>query len=106
MWASRKGDLMTDDFLAQVLNSLHSLHGEVQSLRHEIAALSATQKFLRDDIHVLQQDTRMVRAALNYLAKENVTSGEVEAIHTDINRLNTRVFDLATEVEIIKRGQA
>ena len=97
---------MTDDFLAEVLKSLHSLHGEVQGMRHEMAVLSATQKLLRDDIHMLQQDTRMVRSALNDMARDNVSAGEVEAIHTDLNRLGSRVFDLATEVEIIKRGQA
>jgi hypothetical protein len=35
----------------------------------------------------LQQDVRMIRAAVNDIAKVNVTSGEIEAIHHDLNRL-------------------
>jgi hypothetical protein len=48
----------------------------------------------------------MIRSALNDIAKTDVTAGEVEAIHTDINRLNNLYFDLATDIEMIKRGQA
>jgi hypothetical protein len=40
------------------------------------------------------------------MAKTSVTAGEIEAIHTDINRLDSQYVELATEVEKIKRAQA
>jgi DnaJ-domain-containing protein 1 len=101
---------MSDDLLHEILKSLGDLRAEVAGLRKEMnafsfaqAGFSAAQKVFGNDINAMQQDVRMIRAALNDMARTNVTAGEVEAIHTDINRLNADYRDLAIEVEIIKR---
>jgi uncharacterized protein YoxC len=98
--------MTADDLLNEILRSLQTLHGEMAGLRHQMAGFAVAQRLFGDGINALQQDVRMIRAALNDIAKTNVTAGEVEAIHTDINRLNSRYLELATDVEIIKRGQA
>jgi hypothetical protein len=40
-------------------------------------------------LDILSQDTRMIRAAVNDIARVDVTAGEVEVMHDDINRLRT-----------------
>lgn len=45
-------------------------------------------------LEMMQQDIRMLRAALNDFAKTNVSSGEIEAIHEDLNRLQHETLEL------------
>lgn len=44
-------------------------------------------------LEIMQQDIRMLRAALNDFAKTNVSSGEIEAIHEDLNRLQHQALE-------------
>jgi len=53
-------------------------------------------------LDILLQDTRMVRGAVNDMAKETVTAGEVEAIHHDLNRLQQQVSELTARLEIVE----
>jgi hypothetical protein len=70
-------------------------------LRHliEIRAIQAAQGRVLD---MLQEDVRMIRAAVNDLAKIGVTSGEIEAIHFDLNRLQRQFVELDTRVNKIE----
>lgn len=54
-------------------------------------------------LNVLQQDVRLIRAAVNDIARTDVTSGEVEAIHHDLNRLQQQVSELTARLEIVER---
>ncbi len=51
----------------------------------------------------LRQDMRMLRAAINNVAKENVTPGEISAIHHDLNRLMGQVSELAARVDLLEQ---
>ena len=42
------------------------------------------------DVRGLQHDLRMVRAAINDMGHTNITAGEVEAMHEDIDRMLER----------------
>jgi ubiquinone biosynthesis protein UbiJ len=44
----------------------------------------------------------MIRAAVNDLAKENVTSGEMEAVHDDLTQLRREVDELTVRLEAIE----
>jgi hypothetical protein len=44
----------------------------------------------------------MIRAAINDIAHTEVTSGEVEALHHDLNRVEKDLAQLAARVEIIE----
>lgn len=50
----------------------------------------------------VRADIRMLRAALNDLARENVTAGEVAAIHFELNRLAAQLSELAARVDILQ----
>lgn len=50
-------------------------------------------------------DIRMLRAALNDIARENVTPGEVAAIHHDLNRVMGQVNELAARVDVLEASR-
>jgi len=47
---------------------------------------------------VLQQDNRVIRGAFKDLARQNVTPGEILALHADINRLQAQFAELDVRV--------
>jgi FtsZ-binding cell division protein ZapB len=57
---------------------------------------------LAQAIPVLQQDIRMLRDAVNDFARENVTAGEIESVHTDLNRLQEKTLDLDTRLRALE----
>jgi hypothetical protein len=50
----------------------------------------------------LAQDVRLLRAAINDIAKENVTPGEIAAIHHDLSRLQVQVAELSGRLEMVE----
>lgn len=50
---------------------------------------------LQQDVRTLQSDVRMVRAAISDMARTDISAGEVEALHTDVQR----VLDRQSEME-------
>jgi peptidoglycan hydrolase CwlO-like protein len=72
---------MTQDMVLEILKKIQA------ELRSHTRALAT-----------LQQDVRMIRAAVNDIAKVGVTSGEIEAIHFDLNRLQQQFVELDTRI--------
>jgi hypothetical protein len=66
-----------------VLEILKKLQAGQSRLEARVEALMA-----------MQEDIRMIRAAVNDIAAVNVTSGEIGAIHHDLNRLQQRIIEL------------
>jgi hypothetical protein len=46
---------------------------------------------------------RLVRAAVNDIGKTSITAGEVEAMHDDIDRVQTENIALATRIATLER---
>jgi hypothetical protein len=70
-------------------------------LRAELAPIRARVDglpLIGEAISTLQHDMRLIRAAVNDLARTNITAGEVEAMHTDIDRALSELRDLAARV--------
>ena len=61
---------MVDDAILEIL---HAIQADLAAVKTDIAV------HIRK-LDMLQQDTRMIRGAVNDFARENVTAGEVEAI--------------------------
>jgi hypothetical protein len=57
-----------------------------------------------DALMEMHQDIRMIRSAVNDIAKVNVTSGEIEAIHVDLNRLQQRYIDLDARLHALENA--
>jgi len=52
---------------------------------------------------LLQQDVRSLRAAFNDFARTNVTAGEVEAFHADVNRVQAENAELQGRLATVER---
>ena len=58
---------------------------------------------LGEATETLRRDTRSLRAAFNDLARTNITAGEVEAMHADIDRVQSREMQILTRLATIER---
>jgi predicted RNase H-like nuclease (RuvC/YqgF family) len=54
-------------------------------------------------ITVLHQEVRSLKAAFNDFALTNVTKGEIEALHADVNRVQAENTELATRIATLER---
>jgi hypothetical protein len=50
----------------------------------------------------LQQDVRMIRAAVNDMAHTRVSTGEVEALHTELDQLRANVQEHETRLYMLE----
>jgi hypothetical protein len=98
---------MVEDAVLEILNEIQ---GDIASVEADMSVLRSDVGEIRVQgightrlLGILQQDTRMIRAAVNDIAKTEVTSGEVEALHHDLNRLQQDFADLAARVEVIEK---
>jgi hypothetical protein len=103
------------------LQTLHDLIVQQgQEFRQQIAALRVDVAAIRADIApmraqldglpiinrrttVIEQEVRMLRAAFNDFARTNPTSGEIQALHDDVNRVQAENTDLAVRLATVER---
>ena len=64
---------------------------------------SITLRVQTDFLLRLEQEIRMVRSALNDMEKTRFTAGEAEAIHGDLNRLQSEFVDLEVRVGVLEK---
>lgn len=86
--------------------TLETLRAELAPIRAQLAAVQAHVDgvpLISRAIVVLQQDMRALRAAFNDFARTNVTAGEIEALHTDVNRVQAENAELATRIATLER---
>ena len=107
LWIDSKTNLgvpfLTDEPDNLVLAQLRKLDVKVDRIAGDVAELRKQAGGHTRTLNVLQQDVRLIRAAVNDIARVDVTSGEVEALHHDLNRLQQEVSELAARVEVIER---
>jgi ubiquinone biosynthesis protein UbiJ len=84
-----------------------------EELRAEFAAIRGEFAYIRARvdglpligaaIETLRHEGRLVRAAINDMARTNITAGEVEAMHADIDRMQTKQLELETRIVTLER---
>jgi hypothetical protein len=84
-----------DGFASQV----DGLASEMANVRIRVDGLP----LLGVAVETLRQDVRMTRAAINDLSRINITAGEVESMHTDIDRTMARQDALETRLATLER---
>src|SRR5436190_24085405 len=82
--------------LAPVGAELASIRAELASVRAELSPIAGRLDAIEarvnglplvgEAISILQRDVRLVRAAINDMGRTNITAGEVEAMHSDLDR--------------------
>jgi hypothetical protein len=97
---------MADDAVLEILKSIQAKLDKIEINLHTVdnrtKGIEITVSLFSDQVNTLIQDVRMVRTAINDMEAVRITKGEVEVLHTDINRLHRSYFDLAARVEAIE----
>ena len=81
---------MADLTLEMLRAELAPVHAEIANMRAEIANIRVRVDgipLLGALIDTLRHDVRTLRAAINDMTRVNITVGEVEALHADIDRV-------------------
>ena len=102
-------DLTLEDLhaaLRPLHNGLTELNGRIDGLASEMANVRIRVDglpLLGVAVETLRQDVRMTRAAINDMARINITAGEVESMHTDIDRTMSRQDAIETRLATLER---
>lgn len=94
---------MTEDRMVQILEGIRT---ELKAIRGDMASMRAHldgMPLLHRNLTNAHQDIRMLRAAFNDFALTNVTKGEIEALHDDVNRVQAESATLAARMETAER---
>ena len=59
--------------------------------------------FLQRTLSTVQQEQRMMKAAINEIARTQFTSSEVDALHADVNAVQARDMELQTRLVTLER---
>ena len=93
--------MMSDD-VVEILKAIQAQFGGmdimIRDMSHQITGLEVGQQRLNDQITVLQQDVRDIRTAINDMERTRFTSGEAEALHKDVSRLQQDYYGLTVRL--------
>jgi len=91
--------LTRDELREELQSALAPLHQALAMLQQDVTTLRLEATAHTRVLDILSQDVRMLRGAVNDMAKESVTAGEMEAVHHDLNRMQLDIARLAARVE-------
>lgn len=100
--------MTTDELeLRGILRSeLAPIHGRLDSIAVRLDGIAVKVDglpLMSRALTVLQQDVRALRAAFNDFALTNVTKGEIEALHTEVDRVHADYQELGTRLITVER---
>jgi ubiquinone biosynthesis protein UbiJ len=85
---------------AEIRAELASVRGELANVRTRVDGVP----ILGVAIETLRHDVRTLRAAINDMARINITAGEVEALHADVDRMGTKQIELEARLSALEQG--
>jgi ubiquinone biosynthesis protein UbiJ len=85
-----------------VRGELGSVRGELANVRTRVDGVP----ILGVAIETLRHHVRTLRAAINDMARVNITAGEVEALHADVDRMGTKQIELEARLSALERQPA
>ena len=99
--------------VATLQANVATLQADVAAMQANVATLQADVAAMRPNVEgipliqravsVIQQEQRMMKSAINDLARTQFTSGEVEALHADVNTVQSTHMELETRVLVLER---
>jgi hypothetical protein len=91
------------DILKDLQRQMTELRTDVSDIRRgSLPRLEAEVSTLVRATSGLQQDTRMIRAATNDMAHTRFSTGEVEALHTELDQLRANVLEHETRLYMLE----
>jgi cell division protein FtsB len=97
---------MTELTIEALRSELSPLHEQMTQMREQMAQISARVDglpLIGAAIESLRNDVRTLRAAINDMARVNITAGEVEALHADVDKAQSDNLELARRVAVLER---
>jgi prefoldin subunit 5 len=94
------------DPIAQLLAGQHEILERLDRIEPQLKPMAAKLDGLPTitrALTVVQQELRALKAAFNDFARTNVTTGEIEALHEDINRVMAQQTELETRLATLER---
>jgi len=89
---------MADVTLETLHADLVRLHSEMQTRFSSLEARVIGLPIIGESIAVLQRNMRMLTAAINDMARVNITAGEVEALHTELEQLAAKQNEIEAQL--------
>jgi hypothetical protein len=96
---------MADEPINLVLEHLQAIRAGMTAMNDKLDRVVVEQRTHSRLLDVLKQEGRLLRSAVNDIAKENVTPGEVEAIHQDLTQLQHDVVSLQVRMDQIEERE-
>lgn len=91
---------MADDIdLNFIAKRIELIISELAIIRARVDGLP----LIGEAIETLRRDSRLLRAAINDMARTNITAGEVDAMHTDIDAVQSRQMNIETRLATLER---
>jgi ubiquinone biosynthesis protein UbiJ len=87
------------------LEILRAIQSDLASVKTDMAGVKVDVRSHTGLLDILLQDVRLLRSAVNDIARTNVTSGEIGALHHDVNRVQQGLANLEARVEVIEAGR-
>jgi hypothetical protein len=91
-----QGEIVTD---IAVLELLRVIQADLAATRARLDGLPLINR----TVTVIQQEVRALKAAFNDFALTNPTAGEIEALHSDVNRVQAENAELQVRMETAER---
>ena len=82
-----------------VLELLRVIQADLAATRARLDGLPLINR----TVTVIQQEVRALKAAFNDFALTNPTAGEIEALHSDVNRVQAENAELQVRMETAER---
>ena len=89
-----------------ILELLRVIQSDVAGVKADLRPMRAQLDglpLINRTVTVIQQEVRALKAAFNDFALTNPTSGEIEALHADVNRVQAENAELAAKVATLER---
>lgn len=90
------------EHLQAIRTDMAAMKTDIAAVKTDIAAMKTEQRSHSRTLSILLQEGRLMRAAVNDIAKENVTPGEMEAVHDDLTQLRREVDNLTVRLEAVE----
>jgi len=97
---------MTEVTLEVLREELKPIREELKPIHDEfkrIAAFVDGIPLMHRTVTTILQEQRMLRSTINDLARVQVTAGEIQALHDDVNRVMTQVAELEVQIATLQR---
>jgi DNA repair ATPase RecN len=86
--------------------TLETIAAQIETIKIQVSGLpliASSLLELREDVRELRRETRLVKAAINDMARVNITAGEVEALHDDLDKLANALIDIKSRLALLEK---